>query len=273
MLQARTWLPRTEGSVRLGFARTAERTVLRELRQSGAMRARFPRTPGEEPPEAVLLNTAGGLTGGDRIDVQVVLSAGAEATVTSAAAEKIYRASDDDAGIRIGLELGPGARLLWLPQATIAFDRARLDRRTEADLATDASLLAVETLIFGRAAMGEDVHRGLWHDAWRVRRDGRLVFADAFRANGPIAGILDRSATLDGARALGLLLYVAPDAPARLEEARTLLSGAQVTAGASTWNGLLAVRAVAADGRLLHNALEPLIARLSGRPLPRVWQC
>ncbi len=273
MLQAQPWLPRTEGSVHLGFAHTAEGTALRDLRQSGAMRARFPRKPGGEPPEAVLLNTAGGLTGGDRIDVEVVLSAGAVATVTSAAAEKIYRARDGATEIRIGLELGPGARLAWLPQATIAFDRARLDRRSEADLATDASLLAVEMLIFGRAAMGEDVHCGLWHDAWRVRRDGRLVFADAFRANGPIASILDRSATLDGARALGLLLYVAPDAPARLEEARALLSGVQVAAGASTWNGLLAVRAVASDGRTLQNALEPLIACLSGRPLPRVWQC
>ncbi len=273
MLQARSWLPRTEGSVRLGFVRAAEATVLRDLRQAGAMRARFPRQPAGVPPEAVLLNMAGGLTGGDRIDVEVTLSAGAEATVTSAAAEKIYRARDDETQIRIRLQLGPGARLLWLPQATIAFDRARLDRRTEADLAGDASLLAVETLIFGRTAMGEDVHDGMWCDAWRVRRDSRLVFADAFRADGPIAAILDRGATLDGARAVGLLLYVAPDAPQRLEEARGLLSGADASAGASAWNGLLAVRAVAPDGRTLHNALEPLIARLSGRPLPRVWQC
>jgi urease accessory protein len=259
--------------VRLRFARAAEVTVLRDLRQVGAMRARFPRKAAGEPPEAVLLNTAGGLTGGDRIEVEVALSAGAEATVTSAAAEKLYRARDDDAEIRIGLELGPGARLVWLPQATIAFDCARLDRRTEAAVSGDASLLAVETLIFGRAAMGEDVHRGSWHDAWRVRRDGRLVFADAFRADGPVADILDRGATLDGARALCLLLYVAPDAPARLEEVRETLSGAQVAAGASAWNGLLAVRAVAPEGRSLHKALEPLIARLSGRPLPRIWQC
>jgi urease accessory protein len=259
--------------VLVGFARAAEDTVLRDLRQAGAMRARFPRKPVGEPPEAVLLNTAGGLTGGDRIDVEVALSGGAEATVTSAAAEKIYRAREDEAEISIRLSLGPGARLVWLPQATIAFDQARLDRRIEADLAGDASLLAVEILIFGRAAMGEDVNRGAWRDVWRVRRDGRLVFADAFRANGPIADILDRDATLDGARAVGLLLYVAPDAPARLEEVRGLLNDAKGAAGASAWNGLLAVRAVARDGRTLHNDLVPLITRLSGGPLPRVWQC
>jgi urease accessory protein len=273
MPHATSWLPRTEGSVRLGFARAAERTVLRDLRQAGAMRARFPRKPGGEPPEAVLLNTAGGLTGGDRVDVEVALSAGAEAVVTSAAAEKIYRARDDETEIRIRLDLARGARLVWLPQATIAFDGACFGRRTEANLADDASLLAIEILIFGRAAMGEDVRRGAWHDAWRVRRGGRLVFADAFRANGPITDILDRGATLDGARALGLLLYAAPDAPARLDEARALLSDAKGTVGASAWNGLLVVRAVARDGRTLHDDLAPLITRLSGRSLPRVWQC
>ena len=78
-------------------------------------------------------------------------------------------------------------------------------------------------LIFGRAAMGEDVRRGSCRDRWRVRRDGGLVFADTLRADGPIADILDRKATLDGARASAMVLYVAPDAAARLDEVRGLL--------------------------------------------------
>jgi len=273
VLQALSWLPRTKGSVRLSFARGDGRTALAGLHQSGAARVRFPKPAAGDVPEAVLLNTAGGLTGGDRIDIEVALAAQCSATLTSAAAEKIYRSLEGDAEIRVRLELGQGAHLAWLPQATIVFDRARFDRRTEANLAADARLLAIEILIFGRAAMGEDVQRGACRDAWRVRRDGRLVFADTFRADGPIADVLDRGATLDGARAAAMLLYAAPDAPARLEEARTLLDGAKSVAGASTWNGLLVVRAVAREGRTLQNDLEPLIARLSGRPLPRVWQC
>jgi urease accessory protein len=233
---------------------------------------RFPK-PASDAPEAVLLNTAGGLTGGDRIDIEVALGAGCSATVTSAAAEKIYRSLEGDSEIRVRLGLGDGARLAWLPQPAILFDRARLDRRTEVALAGSATLLAVEILIFGRIAMGEDVRRGLCRDRWRVRRDGRLVFADSFRADGPIADILDRRATLDGARAAGMLLYAAPDAAARLEQARALLQGAESSAGASSWNGLLAVRALAREGRTLQNDLEPLITRLSGGPLPRVWQC
>jgi urease accessory protein len=266
------WLPRTEGSVRLAFALREGGTALAGLHQSGAARVRFPKPVGDAP-EAVLLNTAGGLTGGDRIGVEVALAARCSATVTSAAAEKIYRSLKDNTEIRILLEIGEGARLTWLPQPTILFDRARLDRRAEVGLAGSATLLAAELLIFGRAAMGEDVNRGLCRDRWRVRRDGRLVFADTFRADGPIADVLDRSATLGGARAVAMLLYAAPDAAARLEEVRALLQGAKSVTGASTWNGLLVVRALAREGRSLQNDLEPLITRLSGRPLPRVWLC
>ena len=274
MLQTRSWLPRTQGSVRLGFARRGDQTALATLHQAGAMRARFPRPVDGRVPEAVLLNTAGGLTGGDRIEVDVALEAGAAATVTTAAAEKIYRARDaDEAAIRVKVALGTGAWLGWLPQPTILFDQARLDRATEVELAGDASFLGVEILIFGRAAMGEDVRRGSCRDRWRVRRDGALVFADTLRADGAISDILDRKATLDGARASAMLLYVAPDAAARLGEVRALLQGCASVAGASAWNGLLAVRALAPDGRTLQRDIAPLAEALSGRPLPRVWQC
>ncbi len=273
MLQARSWLPRTEGSVRLGFVPDAGQTRLGVLRQEGAARVRFPKPAVGEPPEAVLLNTAGGLTGGDRIDIDVTLAAQCNATVTSAAAEKIYRSLEGETEIRVRLQLADAARLAWLPQPTILFDKARLDRRTDVAMSRSATFLAAEFLIFGRAAMGEDVRRGAARDAWRLRCDGRLVFADTFLIDGPIAHILDRSATLDGARASALLVYAAPDAASRLEEVRALLQDANCTAGASTWNDLLVVRGAARDGRILQKDLEPLIARLAGRPLPRVWQC
>lgn len=274
MLQARSWLPRTQGSVRLEFARRGDETALAVLHQAGAARVRFPSPSEGSPPEAVLLNTAGGLTGGDRIDMAVTLAAATQATVTSAAAEKIYRARDSEAAeIGVKLALAAGSRLAWLPQPTILFDQSRLNRRTEVELDGDASLLAVETLIFGRMAMGEDVRCGACRDVWHIRRDGALVFADGFHVEGAIAEALDRPATLDGARAVAMLVYVAPDAAARIHKTRLLLESAQVTAGASTWNGLLLVRAMAGDGRALHQVMAPLVEWLSGRPLPRVWQC
>ncbi|MBO0765194.1 MAG: urease accessory protein UreD, partial [Hyphomicrobiaceae bacterium] len=168
MLHAR--LPRTEGAVRLGFVLADGRTSIAALRQSGAASARFPRSTIGDFPEAVLLNTAGGLTGGDRIDIEVAVAAGCNATITSAAAEKVYRALDGEAEVHVRLDVGEGARLAWLPQPTIMFDRARLHRRTEVAISGSSSFLAVERLIFGRSAMGEDVHRGACRDSWRVRR-------------------------------------------------------------------------------------------------------
>jgi urease accessory protein len=273
VLQARSWLPRTEGSIRLRFARRGERTTIDVLHQAGAARVRFPKPADGAPPEAVLLNTAGGLTGGDRIDLSITLGVGAEATVASAAAEKIYRARDGEASIRVKLALEAGARLAWLPQPTIVFDRSRFNRRTEIELVAGAHFFAVETILFGRSAMGEDVERGACRDSWRIRRGGRLAFADTFQAVGAISDVLDRPGTLQGARAVSTLLYVAPDAAKRIDEVRALLENARATAGASTWNNLLVVRAIAGDGRTLLQDLTPAIERLSGRALPRVWQC
>ena len=259
--------------MRLGLARAGEETRVAGLYQAGAGRVRFPKPAAGAPLEAVLLNTAGGLTGGDRMGVDVTLAAGCRATVTSAAAEKIYRSLEGDTEIRVGLDLGDNARLTWLPQPTILFDRARLDRRTEVSMSAGATLLAVELLIFGRTAMGEEINRGMVRDCWRLRRDGKLVFADTFLADGPIASTLDRGATLDGARATALVLYAAPDAASRLDDVRALLLDAAGAAGASTWNDLLVVRAAARDGRTLQKDLEPVMALLAGAPLPRVWQC
>ncbi len=273
MLQTRSWLPRTQGSVRLAFARRGGATAVGVLHQSGAARVRFPKPAAGAPPEAVLLNMAGGLTGGDSIHTDIALGAGAEATVTTAAAEKVYRSLEGDAEVRVRLSVDDGARLSWLPQPTIVFDRSRLDRRTEVELAGNARLLAVETLIFGRAAMGEEVHSGSCRDAWRVRRDGELVFADALRLDGAVAAALDRPATLAGARAAAMLLYVAADAPRRLAQVRAMLEGAGSAAGASTWNGVLAVRAIARDGRALQGDIAALVEALSGHPPPRVWAC
>jgi urease accessory protein len=269
-----SWLPRTEGSVRLGFVRGADgRTALADLHQSGAGRVRFPKPAGNGVPEAVLLNTAGGLTGGDRMSVEAALGAQCSATVASAAAEKVYRALDGEVAVRVRLDVGDGADLAWLPQPTILFDGARLDRRTEVTIASRASFLAVETLIFGRSAMGEEVHRGTCRDAWQLRRGGRLVFADTFLVDGAVADILDRRATLDGARAAAMLLWASPDAVARLHEVRGLLLDTACAAGASAWDGLLLVRGAARDGTALQALLGTVITRLTGRPLPRVWEC
>jgi len=273
VLQTASWLPRTEGSVRLQLVQRGGRTRLARLAESGAARLRFPRCDPADPCEAVLLNTAGGLTGGDSFAIEASLAAGTRAVLTTAAAEKIYRSRQGAAAVSVALSVAGNAELAWLPQPTIIFDRACLHRSTSIELGAEASFLAVEMLIFGRTAMGESVRHGAVRDAWRLRRQGTLLFADSFQLEGAIAAALARPAVLGGARASGLLLYAAPDAAARVAPLRALLAQAASVLGISSYNDVLVARAVAPDGQTLQRDLTRLIANLYSAPLPRIWTC
>jgi len=261
---------RAEGRIALSVARLGTATRPVRIAESGASRVRLPRVAGAAL-EGVLINTAGGVACGDRFDVEATVGTGADLILATPAAEKVYRSDGDTAEIAIRVTLGEGAGLAWLPQETILFDTARLRRRFDAELAADARLLVFESVVFGRSAFGEEVARGFFEDRWRVRRAGRLVYADTLRLSGPIASLLSRPAVAAGARALATVVYVAPDAEARLDEARDLLSGSGCASGCSAWNGLLAVRLLARDAGSLRASAIRLIEAFRG-PLPRVWR-
>lgn len=266
-------LQRAEGTARLVFRRDGGATRLKTLYQEGCAKIRLPRPLQGQPPEAILINTAGGLAGGDRIAVGIEVGERAMATVTTQACERIYRSTGPEALVENRLALGPGARLAWLPQETILFDGGRLARRLEADLEGDAELLAVEAVLFGRAAMGEVLRHGLLHDRWRIRRDGRLIFAEDFRVSGDIAAQLAHTISLGGCVAMATILHVAA-APGRLLDAVRNLLGE--VGGASAWDGKLLVRLVAPTGLVLRQRLEPLLSLLLGQllkgpALPKVW--
>jgi urease accessory protein len=254
------------GRLRVGPAGVAE------IYQEGALRLRLPSVPARDRTEVVAINTGGGLTGGDRMDLSVTLDAGSRAVVTTPACEKIYRSAGGDARVTNTVRAGAAARIDWLPQPMIVFDGARIRRRLDIDLAPDAALLAVEGTILGRTAMDEDMRTGMVHDAWRIRRGGTLIFADAFRAAGDTRVALDGAATLGGARAFATALYVAPDAESRLDGARDTLASS-TRAAASAWNGMLAVRFLAGDGRTLIDDLAAFLAGFRGASLPRSWLC
>lgn len=268
-------LQRTSGRLHAAFAcDTAGRTGLRTLYQEGAFKARLPAIPGQDRPHLVLLNTAGGLTGGDVMAARIDLGAGAAVDITTQASEKIYRSAGDDVRVETAIDVGAGAEAHWLPQETILFDGARLRRSLTVTLADDARLLAVESAVFGRTAMGERVTDGLFHDRWQVRRGGRLVFVDAVRLSGAIDEALQRKAVAGGGVAVATLLYVSDDGDARVDTVRSLLAGHDCDAGASAYDGLLVARFVAATGDVLRKALVPVLELLrDGRALPRPWFC
>ena len=235
------------------------------VREEGSLRVRF---PGSGALEAVIVNTAGGIAGGDRFGLDVAVGACASLTVTGAAAEKVYRSLGPDAEIAIKLDVRAGATLAWLPQETILFDRVRLHRAIDIDLALDASLLLVEAIVFGRSAMGEVVEEGRLFDRWRVRRDGRLVFAETVRLDGAISRKLAAPAVAAGGVAMATVLMV-PGDEAKVATIRALenLAG---EVGVSTWNGIAVARLCAKDGAALRRDLVAVLTAL-GTPLPRLW--
>lgn len=270
-------LQRSVGRVEIAFKRRGATTTLAHLHQSGCGKVRLPRPTDPTHAEAVLLNLAGGLTGGDRLSSQVAWQAGAAATVSGQAAEKIYRARGDSrAEIDTELRVAAGALALWLPQATIFFDRARLVRRNRFTIARGGRLLAVEATIMGRQAMGETVAEGLFDERFEVRYDDRLVLADRQLLQGSIAGRLARPAVAGGATGLVTLLYVGEAAAERLDAIRDAL-GALAAASAPTPH-LVLVRWLAHEPRILHRDLATALLAVQtavGLParLPRVWCC
>ena len=196
---------RAVGRIALTVAAGAGGSRPARVHESGSLRVRFPHRDGAAL-DAVIVNTGGGMTGGDRFALAVNVGAGADVSVTTAAAEKIYRSLGPDTVLDLNLTVASGGRLTWLPQETILFDRARLRRKIDVDLAPDASLLLAEASIFGRSAMGETVRSGSFSDRWRVRVGGSLVFADAIRLDGAIARSLAAPAAAAGGAAVASVL-------------------------------------------------------------------
>jgi urease accessory protein len=265
---------RAQGELILGFKRLGAVTKIDTLFQQGALKARLPRPQDPTLCEAVTLNISGGVAGGDALDTMVTLAPGAQLALASQAAERIYRTPGPAARIRTRLIVQEGARLDYLPQETILFDRFALDRELDIDLQGDAEFVGVETLLFGRQAMGEIVQSGSLRDRIRLRHDGRLVFQDATRLEGGIAAQLQRRTVADGARAVAGLIIAGPEAAHKLDSLRAVLNAAPgIVAGASAFDNMIFARLLAPDGASLRQCLiSALEACRERRKLPRVWQ-
>jgi len=263
-------LQRAVGAAAITAKAAGGATRLDRLHQDGCAKIRLPVDHAARGLEAVLINTSGGLTGGDRMAWRAEAGAGTRLTLTTQACEKIYRARDGRAEVATTLTVGAGARLDWLPQETILFDGAALSRRLEADLAADASVLVVEAVVLGRTAMDETVRQGELRDRWRIRREGRLIFADDLALAGPVAATAALAPLLGGARAFASLLLADADAERALGPVRAAIGD---LGGASAFDGKLFARILAPDGLALRRVMIPAIAALrGGEPCPRVWR-
>src|ERR1700744_4395581 len=260
---------RAQGAVAFDVRLVDGVTRRHHLHESGSLRVRFP-SPEADGLSAVFVNTAGGVAGGDRFDIDIAAHEGARLTLTTAAAEKIYRAESAPAQLNISLKAAAGAHLEWLPQETILFDRARVSRRIDIDLAEGASLLLCEIVVFGRAAMGERVEQGSFVDRWRVRRGGRLVFAETVRLEDDIGEKLARPAVAKGGAAIGTALIV-PGDEALITRIRELQESFGGEVGLSAWNGFAMARFCPQDAARLRADMMAVLGRAAAGVLPRLW--
>ena len=262
--------PRSHGKLQItAKTRPDGRSALADLHQQGS--AKVLMTPAKDAVEGVILNTSGGLTGGDTLAIHAEAQQGARLRLTTQAAERVYRTADaTTARVRNTLKIAPGARIDWLPQETILFQNGALRRSLALDLAADARALIVEPVLLGRLAMGEAVTHAQISDSLTIHRDNALIFKDATRLDGDIAHTMDKPAIGNGARAMALVIYAAPEADAHLGPIRAMLPS---SAGVSmVRDGLLVLRALAPDGFELRRTLIPVLDRLSGDALPRSWR-
>jgi urease accessory protein len=272
-------LQRANGSVRILLSGSERGTRLVDVFQQSPIRILFPNTDRSAVEEAVLINTGGGIAGGDRLDLSVTALGDASIAVTSQAAEKVYRALSEPARISTKLKAGESARLAWLPQETILFNRARLKRETEVDLSSGAELLALEWLVLGRAAHGEELTGGCIVDSWRVRKDGRLIWADTFRITDEIFPYLHRKALLGDCRAVGTLIYFGPGLDKWKNFIRESTPSSDCYCAVSSVGDLIILRFAAKESSALRRVVRIVLQKFGQEPVPgpfrvpKMWSC
>jgi urease accessory protein len=276
-------LQRAAGVVQIVLDGSERGTRIAHVFQRYPVRVMFPRVSSSEVEEAVLVNASGGVAGGDRLEIAITALGNASAAVTSQAAEKVYRALSEPARISTRLKVSEAAKLAWLPQETIVFNRARLSRETQIDLASGAELLALEWLVLGRTAHGEELAGGHINDSWRVRIDGRLAWADSFRVTDGMFPHLRSRALLSSSNAIATLVCFGPHPDRRLEFLRDLAPAPGCQFAATLVGGLLVARFAADRSSDLRLALRSLLREFDREfdrefgpgpfRVPKMWSC
>jgi urease accessory protein len=274
-----TDLQRSDGIGRIVLGSSGRHTRIIDVFQKSPVRIMLPRVPGGEIEEAVLINTGGGVAGGDRLEYDVAALQNASIAVSTQAAEKLYRALDEPARIKTKLRVTEAAKLAWLPQETIIFNAARICRNTEVEVSSGSELLAQEWVVLGRAAYGEEMTGGHIAESWRVKRDGRLIWADSFRVTDEMFEHLHRKALLSQCKAIGTLIYFGPHLDKRLEFLRAIVASLGCYCAVTAVNGLIIIRfaaKVSSDLRLaLRSFLQQFSREFGSGPfrVPKMWSC
>jgi urease accessory protein len=259
---------RARGVGDLGVVHQDGKTSIKLLYQEGCAKIRVPKSHSSAL-EAVMINTSGGMTGGDTLNWTFTAAQNTNLSVTTQACERVYKSSHGVANMNVNLNVQADASLHWLPQETILFDQCGLKREINVNIESGCELLMAEPLVFGRQAMGENQINGSLHDRWRIHCDGQLIHAEDFKLEGNMTERLENPFVTNGHIACATVLFIAPRAEGVLQEAKSLL---QDVGAVSFWNGKLLARIIAPSSYELRQAMYPLIQLLrDGKTMPKIW--
>ena len=228
---------------------------------------------------SVVLHTAGGVVGGDRLSLDFHLELNAQALITTAAAGKIYCSNGLEARQSIQMQVAAGACLEWLPQETIVFNGAIYRQDLRLELAPGASWLGWEITRFGRSARKERFLQGNWRSHTEIWQQGRPLWIDRQWLKGG-SEMLNSPHGLAGQPVVASLGWVGADvSPEIVAQARSLWKSVerQGEAGVTRLTSGLLCRYRGSSTSEVRNWFTDVwqLLRLSflGRPScpPRVW--
>lgn len=271
------------GRLALHYRREGERTTALD-RHHGPLRVLqrlYPEGPGVC--HHVLVHPPGGMVGGDRLEIEATLEAGAHALVTTPSATRYYRSTGALSSQQAALHVAAGARLEWLPLETLAYRGCNARNEVQLHLAPGAEAMGWDVLALGLPAAGQPFDSGRFHQhlempgVWLER--GTVDAADRVLLDSPLG--------LAGHRVLATMWWAEGEAlaPARrqalLDRAREALAASSLhrTAGATAPQPRVVVVRLLAHG--VEPALHCLMAvraawrqqawSLAAEP-PRIWR-
>ncbi|GAA6617820.1 urease accessory protein UreD [Scytonema sp. NUACC26] len=211
------------GKLDLVYAQRQGKTALIHNQNTAPLKVQRPFYPeGQEICHSVILHTAGGIVGGDRLSYKIHLQPKAQALITTAAASKIYRSNGAQARQNIDIQVDAGACLEWLPQETIVFNGVRYRQDLRVELATEACWIGWEITRFGRSARGEKFCLGEWRSHTEVWQQGVPLWIDRQWLPGS-EEVFHSPHGLAGQPVTGSLVYIGQEVSQELvQKARTL---------------------------------------------------
>jgi urease accessory protein len=220
-----------QGQIDLQFRLDGEKTLLQKSYAQAPLKIQRPFYPESNLCHTVILHSAGGMVGGDRLSYKIHLAPASQALITTAAAAKIYRSAGEFAQQQIAIQLDRDAYLEWLPQDTIIFNSALYAQKLRVDLAEGAVFCAWEIVRLGRSARSERFIEGCWQTALEVWKNGQPLWIDRQQITGDQWKSLQAAA---GQPILGLLVWLGESVGAEVvARIRALESQPQSESGAS----------------------------------------